>query len=59
MVRLQAAIELLKQGKKTVSDAAYEAGFASIQTFYRAVKKNYSYKRVKDLVQIENNEVKE
>ena len=59
MVRLQAAIELLKQGKKTVSDAAYEAGFASIQTFYRAVKKNYSYKKVKDLVQMENNDVKE
>ncbi len=52
MIRLQAAIEMLKNGKVNVSDAALEAGFASIQTFYRAAKKHYKYDKIKDLVKV-------
>ena len=52
MIRLQAAIELLKSGQENVSDAALEAGFSSIQTFYRAAKKHYKYEKIKDLVNI-------
>ncbi|MCR4875508.1 MAG: AraC family transcriptional regulator [Clostridia bacterium] len=52
MIRLQAAIEMLKNGKVNVSDAALEAGFASIQTFYRAAKKHYKYDKIKDLVNV-------
>jgi AraC-like DNA-binding protein len=54
MVRLQAAIELLRRSDMTVSDAALEAGFSSIQTFYRAGKRNYSYKKIKDLIERED-----
>lgn len=50
IVRLQGAIESLKEGKKTVAEAAFENGFASIATFYRALKKNYAYKKVDDLL---------
>ncbi len=52
MIRLQAAIEMLKNGQTNVSDAALDAGFASIQTFYRAAKKHYKYAKIKDLVNI-------
>ena len=52
MVRLQAAIAMLKAGEKSVSEAALNAGFASIQTFYRAAKKHYNYDKIKDLVKI-------
>ncbi len=52
MIRLQAAIELLKAGESNVSDAALEAGFSSIQTFYRAAKKHYKYDKIKDLINI-------
>ena len=52
MIRLQAAIEMLKTGKTNVSDAALESGFASIQTFYRAAKKHYKYAKIKDLVKV-------
>ena len=52
MIRLQAAIEMLKSGEKNVSDAALDSGFASIQTFYRAAKKHYKYEKIKDLVNV-------
>ena len=52
MIRLQAAIELLKSGQMNVSDAALDSGFASIQTFYRAAKKHYKYAKIKDLISI-------
>ena len=52
MIRLQAAIEILKAGQDNVSDAALEAGFSSIQTFYRAAKKHYKYEKIKDLINI-------
>ncbi len=52
MIRLQAAIEMLKNGQENVSDAALAAGFASIQTFYRAAKKHYKYEKIKDLINV-------
>jgi len=51
-VRLQAAIEMLKEEKMSVSYAALNAGFESIQTFYRVAKKHYNYKKIKDLTKI-------
>lgn len=51
IIRLQNAIDMLKAGNTTVSDAAFESGFASIATFYRAMKKNYKYKTIKDVIE--------
>lgn len=49
-IRLEKVLEKLKTDRCTVSDAVYECGFSSIPTFYRALKKNYNYKRVSDIV---------
>jgi AraC-like DNA-binding protein len=50
IVRLGKAIEMLKERYCSVSEAALECGFPSIPTFYRALKKNYRYTTVKDLL---------
>lgn len=50
IVRLQATIQKLKAEKITISEAAFSSGFSSIQTFYRTLKKNYSYKKMKDIL---------
>ena len=50
IVRLQAVLRRLQAGDCNVSTAAYEAGFSSMQTFYRELKKNYDYKKVKDII---------
>lgn len=44
------ALDILKRTGCTVSEAAMESGFSSLPTFYRVLKKNYSYKAVKDLL---------
>lgn len=49
-VRLMHALDILKRTGCTVSEAAMESGFSSLPTFYRVLKKNYSYKAVKDLL---------
>lgn len=49
-VRLMRALDLLRRSGCTVSEAAMECGFSSLPTFYRVLKKNYSYKSVKDLL---------
>lgn len=49
-VRLMRALDLLRRTGCTVSEAAIECGFSSLPTFYRVLKKNYSYKSVKDLL---------
>lgn len=50
MIRLQAVIRRLRDSNCNVSTAAFEAGFSSMQTFYRELKKNYDYKKVRDLI---------
>ena len=49
-VRLMHALDLMKNTGCTASEAALESGFNSIPTFYRVLKKNYSYKAAKDLL---------
>lgn len=49
-IRLNKALEMLRREKCTVAQAAYESGFSSIPTFYRALKKNYTYKNIGDLL---------
>ena len=50
-VRLMRALDMLRRTGCTVSDAAFSCGFSSLPTFYRALKRNYDYKSVKDLIQ--------
>lgn len=49
-VRLMHALDMMKTTGCTASEAAFSSGFSSIPTFYRALKRNYSYKAVKDLL---------
>lgn len=49
-IRLNKTLEMLKNKRCTVSEAALECGFSSIPTFYRALKKNYRYKKISDLL---------
>lgn len=50
VIRLEKALDKIKKTHCTVSAAALDSGFSSIPTFYRALKRNYKYKKIKDLL---------
>lgn len=42
MFRLERALHMMRTGKRSVTEAAYECGFGSVRSFDRAFKKYYS-----------------
>lgn len=51
LIRANKTLAILRNDPETkVTDAAFACGFNSLASFYRTLKKNYTYKKIEDLI---------